>query len=129
MSEPALQPASTATGTAGAASRLVTWGAGGLSLLLVLALALAAGVPAGRLLATVGGGVGSQGDLERAVAPQIVERQARRSQQERPVPAVAYGVTARGADSALADGGLAARCVRPVLLLREALLAMPPPAV
>jgi hypothetical protein len=129
MNDPALQPAATAPGSAGAASRLVTWGAGGLSLLLVLALALAAGVPAGRLLATVGGGVGSQGDLERAVAPQIVERQARRAQQERPVPAAAYGVTARGVDSTLTDRRSAALCVRPAVLVREALLALPPPAV
>ena len=116
---------------AAAASRLVTWGTGGLSVLLVLAFALAAGVPAGQLLATVGGSSQAHGTLERAVAPQIVERQAKRSQHERPVPAGAWVLSAaadRGADeNTFADAP--AFTGRPTILVRDALLALPPPAL
>jgi hypothetical protein len=108
--------------------------AGGLSLLLVLAFALAAGVPAGQLLATVSGNGVVQGETDLAVAPQVVERQSRRLAQERPVPATGIAAVrlggAVGAGTS-ADGGIARGDL--VLtggggLVREALLALPPPA-
>jgi hypothetical protein len=102
--------------------------AGGLSFLLVLAFALAAGVPTARLLATVGGSqTVPEGD--RAVAPQVVERQDRRLAQERPA---AEGIWTAAGDSDKDAGSArrrhAAHAARPAMLVRKALLALPPPA-
>jgi hypothetical protein len=100
---------------------------GGLSLLLVLALAFAAGVPAGQLLATVGGSTG-HGEFDRAVAPQVVERQSRQLQQERPL-AIGSAAQSNGlADSRTIEHSAACLSGRPETLVREALLALPPPA-
>lgn len=108
------------------APRLIT---GGLSLLLVLAFALAAGVPAGHLLAAVGSGGASHSGLERAMPPQIVERQARRSQQERPVPTGTLQTVNKCPSSASIGSVRSAAAGRPSTLVREALLALPPPAL
>lgn len=112
-----------------AASRLM---AGGLSLLLIIAFALAAGVPANQLLATVGGesSPGGSAGLDRAVAPQIVERRATRSQQERPL---AGGVNTLndlcGCDARTDRHGCDTANVATLeIALRESLLALPPPA-
>jgi len=105
--------------------RLIT---GGLSLLLVLAFALAAGVPAGHLLATVGSGGAGHGGFDRAVAPQIIERQARRAQQERPDPTRASASFRSRTALATRRFDRAAASTGQVLLVREALLALPPPA-
>lgn len=136
MNDPVSQPVLSTPSNAGvapppsqpfSATRLM---AGGLSLLLVLAIALAAGVPAGQLLATVGGHGPAQGELERAVAPRVVERQARRLAQERPVPAGVHSLTTcGGSEGSVSDGVRGVCVVRPVQLVREALLALPPPAL
>jgi len=108
------------------ASRLVS---GGLSFLLVLALALASGVPTGQLLATVTSGVGEAGGgLERAVAPQAVERRSVRRQQERPDVGRPAGTVHRASEGEIAVAALGGSIRSAGPLLREALLALPPPS-
>jgi len=127
-------PGGTPPGGLSLPARLV---GGGLSVLLVLSFALAAGVLGGtgvHLLATVGGR--ATGGLDRAVAPQgdLVERRARRLQQDKP-PAPAAGrlalnrrVSLPGGDKGAADGSLAVT-PHPTSHMREELLALPPPAL
>lgn len=94
----------------------------------MLAFALAAGVPTARLLATVGGSqTAPEGD--RAVAPQVIERQDKRLAQQRPAAEgvwILAGDVNHDTDAALC--GQTAHTTRPALLVRKALLALPPPA-
>ncbi|MFT3685671.1 MAG: hypothetical protein QM783_12215 [Phycisphaerales bacterium] len=108
-----------------AASRLVS---GGLSFLLVLAFALASGVPTSRVLATAASGTSGSTGLERAVAPQTVERHTHQLQQERPDAAsTLVDAIRRPGNQITVSSSTAAH--RAASLLREALLALPPPAV
>jgi hypothetical protein len=101
--------------------------AGGLSFLLVLAFALAAGVPTARLLATVGGSQTAP-EADRAVAPQVVERQDKRLAQERPAVEGNWVAAGDADDNDAIQRDRAAHTARPQTLVREALLALPPPA-
>lgn len=107
-----------------AAARLVS---GGLSFLLVLAFALASGVPTGRVLATAASSGATPAGAERAVAPQIVERQTHQRQQERPDTVTSFAGVLRppAAQPSIHPATAADRSAH---RLREALLALPPPA-